>query len=272
MALTKVLITVKTYPSISKKYDELVCTAGFLPNGEMIRIYPIPYRKLDYNDQYRKYQWIEVDIVKNTRDRRPESFRPRSITSQIKPLETIHTKSKSGWEIRKSIVLRNVYTDFNELINLSKDRECNKSLAVFKPSEVINFYWEKDEEEWSKDKIDSILAKRAQLNLFEESEDFSIVDKLPFKFKYEFADTTGKVRNLMIEDWEVGALYWKMLNKRGSQEEALQDVKNRFFDYMATRDLYFYVGTSLKHHFSSINPFMIIGVFYPPKENQLCLF
>lgn len=29
MALTRVLITVKTYPAISKKYEELVCTAGF---------------------------------------------------------------------------------------------------------------------------------------------------------------------------------------------------------------------------------------------------
>lgn len=33
MALTKVLITVKTYPAISSKYDELVCTAGFREDG-----------------------------------------------------------------------------------------------------------------------------------------------------------------------------------------------------------------------------------------------
>ncbi len=30
MALTKVLITVKTYPTISSKYDELVCTTVFI--------------------------------------------------------------------------------------------------------------------------------------------------------------------------------------------------------------------------------------------------
>ena len=33
MALTKVLITVKTYPAISGKYEELVCTAGFREDG-----------------------------------------------------------------------------------------------------------------------------------------------------------------------------------------------------------------------------------------------
>ena len=30
MPTTRVLIAVKTYPTLSEKYDELVCTAGFL--------------------------------------------------------------------------------------------------------------------------------------------------------------------------------------------------------------------------------------------------
>jgi hypothetical protein len=42
MPHTKVLIAVKTYPTISTKYDELVCTAGFREDGTWIRIYPIP--------------------------------------------------------------------------------------------------------------------------------------------------------------------------------------------------------------------------------------
>jgi hypothetical protein len=35
MALTKVLIAVKTYPAISKKYEELVCTAGFQARADL---------------------------------------------------------------------------------------------------------------------------------------------------------------------------------------------------------------------------------------------
>jgi hypothetical protein len=41
MARKKVLITVTTYPLPSRSYDELVCTAGMLENGEWIRIYPV---------------------------------------------------------------------------------------------------------------------------------------------------------------------------------------------------------------------------------------
>lgn len=72
MALTKVLITVKTYPAISSKYEELVCTAGFLEDGTFIRIYPIQFRKKSYDQQYKKYDWIELDLVKNERDFRPD--------------------------------------------------------------------------------------------------------------------------------------------------------------------------------------------------------
>lgn len=56
MALTKVLISVKTYPTLSEKYDELVCTAGFLEDGSWIRIYPIPFRKLKFDSRYHKWQ------------------------------------------------------------------------------------------------------------------------------------------------------------------------------------------------------------------------
>ncbi len=59
MALTKVLIAVKTYPTLSTKYDELVCTAGFLEDGSWVRVYPIPFRKLEYAFTVRQsISWI----------------------------------------------------------------------------------------------------------------------------------------------------------------------------------------------------------------------
>lgn len=63
MPTTRVLIAVKTYPTLSEKYDELVCTAGFLEDGTWIRIYPIPFRKLSYDKRYSKWQWIELDLA-----------------------------------------------------------------------------------------------------------------------------------------------------------------------------------------------------------------
>lgn len=64
MAKEKVLIAVKTYPTLSKKYTELVCTAGFKEDGTWIRIYPSPFRLLNDSQKYKKYQWIELELGK----------------------------------------------------------------------------------------------------------------------------------------------------------------------------------------------------------------
>jgi hypothetical protein len=112
----KILITVKTYPTLSGKYDELVCTAGFREDGSWVRIYPIPFRKKAYEERYSKYDWIEVDLIKNTSDFRPESYRPYSHDSEIKILKNIGTGKKRDWAVRKEIVLQNVYNNMSVLI------------------------------------------------------------------------------------------------------------------------------------------------------------
>ncbi len=49
----KVLVTVKTYPNPSRKYQETVCVAGIdLDTKTWIRLYPIKFRDLEANKQF----------------------------------------------------------------------------------------------------------------------------------------------------------------------------------------------------------------------------
>ncbi|WP_205748147.1 hypothetical protein [Dyadobacter luticola] len=147
MALTRVLIAVKTYPTLSNKYDELVCTAGFLEDGSWIRIYPIPFRKLEYDKQYSKYNWIEIDLEKNKSDFRSESYKPKSIDATFKIVGSIGSENGT-WRLRKDIVLRNVHTNMTTLIANAKDSKLYTSLAVFKPKSTLDFKIEKVERDW----------------------------------------------------------------------------------------------------------------------------
>lgn len=273
MPLTKVLITVKTYPTISGKYDELVCTAGFLEDGSWIRIYPIPFRKKAYEQQYKKYDWIEINLVKNRSDFRPESFRPYSIDSPIKIIESVNTDN--FWAKRKETVLNKVYTNMTDLISEAKNKQTLTSLAVFKPSIIVDFIAVECERDWDKKKIATLKANRDQTNMFEHPEDpFEVVQKLPYKFYFVFEDCKGRRSRLMIEDWETGQLYWNCLAKHeGNENEAIKDVKYKYFeDFAKTKDLYFFLGTSALHHHVSHNPFMIIGTFHPKINIQYSLF
>lgn len=271
----KVLITVKTYPTLSSKYDELVCTAGFREDGSWIRIYPIPFRKKSYDEQYSKYDWVEIDLVKNTSDFRPESYRPYSHDTEIKIVDHIGTGKKRDWTARKEIVLQNVYDDMSKLIEEAKDQSICTSLAVFKPTKILDFNAVEVEREWDKKKIAQLKANRDQIGLFKNPEDpFEVVDKLPYKFSYQFEDYNGTISRMMIEDWEIGQLYWNSLNRNnGNEVMAVKDVREKYFDDFAkAKDLYFYLGTTQVHHFTARNPFIIIGAFYPPVDQQLNLF
>lgn len=268
MALTKVLITVKTYPTISGKYDELVCTAGFLEDGTWIRIYPVPFRKRAYAEQYKKYDWIELDLVKNTSDFRPESYRPKTLDTEIKVIG--HIDTARNWEERKKYCLGKVYENLTELIAEAKNKEIGTSLAVFKPTEILDFYAEPVEREWNAKQ----KATLAQQNLFENKDEFEVVKKLPYRFKFRYLDNEGRESNMMIEDWETGQLFWRQLAKYdGNEQKAIEDVRKKYFDDFAkTKDLHFYLGTTQRHHNTAPNPFIIIGTFHPKIENQMKLF
>ncbi|MDJ0514989.1 MAG: hypothetical protein QNJ74_01600 [Trichodesmium sp. MO_231.B1] len=70
MESKKILIATKTYPSISQKYKETVCTAGVLLSEEekpleWVRIYPIRFRQLDFARRYPRCSIIRALIEKN---------------------------------------------------------------------------------------------------------------------------------------------------------------------------------------------------------------
>ncbi len=269
----KVFITVKTYPTLSKKYDELVCTAGILDDGSWVRVYPLPFRKLDYENKYKKYQWMEVPLIKNESDPRPESYKVVDI-DKVKLLDPVG--AERAWAKRKEIVFaqNDVYSDLTNLIEKANNNEL--SIAIFKPTEILDLMVEETEREWSSESLKLLKIKASQLSLFQTEEElekeFLIVDKLPYKFSYRFRDCNDKESTLMIEDWEIGMLYWNCLKQtKGNESEALELVRKKYIDEFSKKDLFLFLGTTRQFHGWARNPFVIIGVFYPPIDNQVPL-
>ena len=67
----------------------------------------------------------------------------------------------------------------------------------------------------------------------------------------------------MIEDWELGALFWRLVDQGRSPQQAADEVRHKFFDELCGPDkaTYFFVGTILAHPAT----WVVIGVFYPKK-------
>lgn len=271
----RILITVKTYPVLSKKYRELVCTAGVTESGEWRRLFPIQFRALyGTNQTYKKYQWIEAELEKSSKDKRPESYRivGNSLRTEGKPLS-----SANHWSARKSAFLNKVelHDDLARLIARAHDNEL--SLGAFRPARILDFKWKPVEREWDPDTLAELEMKKKQLDFFIPEEtiakQFEVVQKLPYKFSYKFEDARGKVSTLMIEDWEIGALYWNCLaDSEGDEAAALEKVRTKYWGEFVESgeiDLTLILGTTQKfHQMKSDNPFLIIGVFYPKSDRQ----
>lgn len=269
----KVFITVKTYPQPSSRYGELVCTAGLLNGEQWIRIYPVPFRFLQDSQQYPKYSWITLDLQRREQDFRPESYRPhRGIDELIQVGDKLGTQN--AWAERKNLVLKEVFTSMKELIARAKS-EGFKSLATLKPAEIVDFVIEETDRDWN----EKFIAQNQQGDIFETNEQGEmqsrpVVRKLPYKYSYKLlSEGDDQPRRMMIEDWEIGALFWNCLKQTdGDEAEANALVRKKYFDtFLEKNDVYLFLGTTLQYHHKSRNPFIIIGVFYPPKTPQLSL-
>lgn len=268
----RVLITVKTYPLPASAFGDRVCTAGLLEDGKWIRIYPVIWDELNDSEKYAKYNWIELDLIKNKTDFRPETYSlDKKHDAKIQIINKIDTKN--AWAVRKRCVLKEIFTSMSELIDLAMS-ETGKSLATLKPKEIIDFSIEiETDPNWKP----SWVNKRQQMNIFNlddqgafKKKDF--IKKLPYRFSYKFITEGDKnPRKLSIQDWEIGALFWNCLKQtKGDDEEAKRLVRSKYFDeFKEKKDLYLFLGTDYKYHRrKSPDPFIIIGVFYPPKVNQ----
>lgn len=258
MDTAKVLITVKTYPIPSSKYDELVCTAGVREDGSFIRLYPINFRDLPYSQQFRKYQWIEVAVKKYTgRDARKESYRPDCESIEIvgEPIPT-----KPYWLERAKYALAKASQSMEQLYE--QQEQDRTSLGVFKPKTVHDLEISSDDADWKP----SFKAALAQQRLWEtRTKSKEPPRKVPFKFHFRFECDDSRCKKnhrMMIEDWEVGALYWKLVDNGETPEGAASGVRAKFLEEICgpTKDTHFFTGTILAHPKS----WVIIGVFWPP--------
>jgi hypothetical protein len=266
MPLTKVLITVKSYPTVSSHYDEQVSIAGFREDGTFIRIYPIPFSKKTYDEQYQLYDWVELDLVRNTRDFRLESFRPVTVDAPVKKIGRLGTEDH--WSERKAIVLKSVYRDLSTVIMEAKHEAFYTSLVVFKPTRILGFVIEEVEHEWNCDRLDALQKEKNSGQVSEQPEDpFAVMQKLPYKFSFRFTDNKNQEITLPVEDWQLASLYWKSLQKqRGpdKEEKAINEVRKKYLqEYARNSDLYFFLGTTQNVHAASKQPFTIVGLFQP---------
>lgn len=258
----KILILAKTYPSPSAKHIETSCVAGINQEGAMRRLYPVPFRLIGGEKQFKKWQWVDVRIEKSNKDHRPESH--KIYTDDIVCGDVISTKNE--WADRR--VWLDKIPAFDSFAALE---EANKtqaiSLALLHPQNIIALEVTKARlSDWTEEERQKLVREHMQGDLFTEAQATNQIKqlrKIPYDFHYRYTgnDAAGETESRhKLVDWEAGQLFWNCHAKHGNQWEA--PFRNKLIDDLGSKDLMFLMGN--QHRFQE--QWLIISLIYPPKR------
>jgi hypothetical protein len=261
---------VKAYPALSTKYGEVSCIAGveITANGpRWIRLYPVPFRSLEDDQQFRKYQRVRLSVEAHRGDLRPETRRPNRDSIELRgaPIST-----KNAWELRRRFVEPLMAASMCEIAR--RQHRDKTSLGVFRPKRVIDFKIEATSIDAAKRQI--ARAWSAQTSLLdglgseERTSQLRELEQIPwtFRYRYECTEPGCKGHNPSIIDWEIAQFYRRVRRYSDWRDR----MRKRWLDEVCgkDRDTAFFVGNMHQHPGS----FLILGVWWPPRRpEQLAL-
>lgn len=254
--IEELLILTKTYPTPSSKHRESTCVAAFSKTGEIRRIFPVPFRLLEGEHQFNKWEWIQASVTQAKGDNRPESRRI-DVNTIVRTGRKVGTER--GWAERRRLIEPHVVESFAALE--TRRQATGQTPGFIRPAQLLGLdITPVKDPDWT----EADKAKLLQDGLF-DSEEVKVrppLKKLPFDFhyKYECHTPTGtEVLRHKLTDWEVGALYWNCYRSHGVQWE--KPFRHKLETEFAKKDLLFLMGTV--HRFP--DQWLIVGLVYPPK-------
>ncbi len=266
----RVLIWAKTYPELSDKHRETVCTGGCTEDGRPIRLYPVPLRYLSEKARYRLYDWVTVRVQKHPRDHRPESY---VIIGE--PTQGEHLDPKGpGWPLRRETIFRDTRWHYNCLEDLKQAQRAQRTSMGFVRVREIERIWiehrtPKDRAQHN-EKLARLQRQTQQTNLFGlRGKQFHLQfqdHRIHVAWRCQSATCPGHTAGIL--DWGLGEL-----GRREGAEKARQRIVE--LTTLARYELAFFMGNFKAHQ----GAFGIIGLWYPvhlpappPPNPQLSLF
>lgn len=239
----KILILVRAIPEESRKHGHNVCVAGINEKGEWRRLYPFQFVYGKKDIDFRKKDIIEAELTSPSNDKRAESRKVNSHKNTHNPLDD-----------------REVIKIINPLVSSIKELDENgASLGVVKP-DILDFEVTVHNT--------NVYDNQTYLSMWsEELVETREKVKLPLEARYIFkcgnssCSCSKKPHRIKIIDWELNELARNVMKNDKDKKSIEQKIRHKFFDWMKTRNVYFFLGTHFKY-----KTWIILGVFYPDKE------
>lgn len=253
----KVMVTVKAAPQPSRTYGDTVCVAGVVvaPGpARWVRLYPVPFRYMEGDKQFRKYDIIDVKVRAAGADKRVESLKIDAQSLQVE-------RHVDSWKSRAPWVEPLATLSMCEVTRKVKADMHSVSLAAIRPAQVLDIQIT-PHPGWTPEALARFEDYVNQGDLFRETPP-RLLDAPRFeaKVKYTCTDSTCRSHAQGIIDWELNALQHHQRHLGDEQLKAV--IRQKFFEQMfalGKRPLIFVGNQENPRRRQS---FKVLGTYYP---------
>lgn len=248
----------KAFPQPSQQHEETVCCAGVTEDtNELLRLFPIRFRRLPEGDRFDRFDLVEMTVTKAS-DPRPESYRVDEASIRL-----IEKGNKLSDESKVRLWSPFIAPSIKSL--LEENKVSHRSLGIVKPDlDSLKFKVRPAASSEEDDKQVADLVFQHQHSLLEAP--LTPISRPKFSFLYEYTHD-GSKHKLQIHDWEVQAAFIAYVRHYGSEENAIEMIKQEYQHNIPKRNLHFIMGTMKMHP----HTFILIGLLrsgLDPQEVQ----
>lgn len=258
----RALIWGKTYPELSARHVETVCTGAVREDGRPIRLYPVPLRYLDGPRQYGLYDWIEVPVEKSTSDPRPESYRVKSDAIRV----VGHVDTADHWRQRRAHVFRDSAWQFDSVAALkAAQSSLGTSMGIVSIRSVESVRVEMRAPEEGVQFREKWAEIEAQRDLFHPQ--YKELEYLPYRIRLAW-HCAGPCDGCLSGPHDMSVLDWGLLElARKTQDPEQGADRLRVIASPGGHDFKLFMGSFRLRPYQ----FGIIGLWYPKLADQLDL-
>lgn len=242
---------VKAFPQPSKKHEETVCCAGITEDGKsLLRLFPIRYRRLPKEDQFDRFDLVEMTITKAS-DPRPESYRVDE--GSIHVLD----RKKLSSEARVRLWSPFIAPSLKQL--MAENTTTGRSLGIIKPDPAsLKFIIKEASQDTQEDQeVAEMLFEQA--SLLEDA--LKPLARPKFSFAYHYT-CGGHPHKHQIHDWEVQAAFINYRRQYQTEDKALEMLQQEYGQNIPLHNLHFIMGTMASHP----KTFIVIGLLRSPLD------
>ena len=225
-----------------------MCCAGITEDtGELLRLYPIRFRRLGKEKRFTRFDLVEMTVTKASSDPRPESYRVDEGSIHL-----IQDAPKLSDEQKVMLWKPHIAPSIKSL--LDDNRKTGRSLGIIRPDPgSLKFSFVQSSETDTEDQAVTELVYKQQMSFLEDP--LKPLEPPKYSFFYRFT-CAGHSHRHQIHDWEVQTTFINYRKRYDSEDEALKMMMQEYQERIPKRNLHFIMGTMMMHP----KNFIVIGL------------